>query len=837
MPTGGFNDKGQRIGEHYSKEFDYKGREKLQEAENSTDSNTSDSPANDAGWNYTGQGNMSSGKELKQQEAERDISTADKAGGLYGSPVSNKSLDPRAGLKERIANNLLGGGKKKLLLGAGIALPTLLMIMAFFMIFTFLSGFKDVHFGTLLRSVGFARFQMYMKRMYAKTIFDAAVLTNTSTGTASDKLKGRTIRDYLKGSNPEKQVAELGRRGALKFQFDKGSRWGGLKTTNNFKGIEIYGQQMLVDDVSRTLFDKPYNKASARQKITVQNEFAKSIQNVVRDQLGVEPRAFRSKGPYKTFRQLTGIKMTKWANKARSFAGKTPTAARQANLEEMLRNVDGPNAPPKSGLSQIQDDADSAREEQRKAVLDGKTTTPGQTRSKFAKRAQLATKLSEAALVATLVCLVHDLDTSLNNAKLDTQDRAARLAHDAQTTRDQIVEGDSEGEAIEADSHLWDDAEQSAYYKKSVGEPVTNDEMVTQARQIPDIRGPSAALANTLGVVNDVIDNAVLAPGGTAIAIELVPGVKFVRDKIKDVGCNVILNQFVQFGIAGVEITFAVVSAGATKGITAGVKAFISGGLVLATGFGVGHILGSMIDKSVQGYAGLDYSGMSTGPQRYGQTAVGTDYLSQFANRNIGYGRPMLPSEANASQAVAMAEISKDNSQKPFTERYLALDNPYSLASRMLVKFPSSYSNMGLGIRDGLASVASLILSPGRLFNTVSGVFASSNRLVFAEAGGALGARHGVDEWGFTEKELDRIHDDPEFTQEALAAYIEPEPNYSKFEEMYRKCYTFNRQSDRPPDCTIGLLSTDDALKWRAYNAEVYCAKELGGSVYKDYTP
>jgi len=51
-----------------------------------------------------------------------------------------------------------------------------------FVVFVFLSSFKAVHFSTVLRSAGFARFNLYNSRMFAQTAFDAAVLSEGSTG-------------------------------------------------------------------------------------------------------------------------------------------------------------------------------------------------------------------------------------------------------------------------------------------------------------------------------------------------------------------------------------------------------------------------------------------------------------------------------------------------------------------------------------------------------------------------------------------------------------------------------------------------------------------------------
>ncbi len=812
-----------QINSHYDKEFSPKStlanaEKNASQGGGSSQEGESDSGDN-AGWEYKG-GQGKSGDDLK--DAEKNSIDAGDTGKEPGEKRKNAVAR---------AYGALGGNKKWLLAGGlGSAIVTVLLFIA---IISILAPFKTVHFATVLRSVGMARFQMYMKKVYAGTILDAAVLTDRSPigSTVSDKLKGRTMLDRLRGINPPKQLKQLGTSGVLKFDFDTEKTWGGLKSTSGFKGVELYGQSLTLDEFSDKLFGKTYAELNGksiqakRQKLTVDKAFTDAIKNGLDDQLALESRAARS-GTYNGFRRVSGISMTKWADKARSYAGKKPTEARKANLEESLKNIDGPNGPPKSGIKGVQDDADAVREEAIKAAQEGKTTTPGQTRSKWAQRAKLAGNVSDGVFLTTVACIIHDLNNSFKEAQEATPDRAARAGHDAITAGDQVSEGDSVAEAFSADGDLWGDAEQAVYYKKAVGEPVSDEDMTKQVAQVPDIRGPSGALVDTIGVADEVLKAAF---GGGIVGS--IPGLGDLRDKGIDKGCEALLNQYVQFGIAGVEITFAVASAGATKGLTAAVKAFISGGLQLAAGYGVGHLLGSMIDKATQSYAGMDYSAATTGPQKYNNAAVGVDYLEQVGARKMSYGRPLSDVEARNSQAVALDELRQENSQKPLTERYFALSNPFSLASQMLVKVPSSATNLAENSRTTLTSAASILLSPSKLIHTMSGVFASSNRLVFAEGFGATGSGHGVDQWGFTTDEFNKIQTDPDFEWEPLSEYVEA--NWDDMEQDYRACYTFEKQIETPKQCTAGLLGSDKALKWRWYNAKSDGALVLSGDVNK----
>lgn len=818
--AGGLNDEGQRISDHYDNGFSPKSRESLGDAERNSTSST----PNDGGASSDNSRQYKSGDDL--QNAESNV--ANKSNSLYTGSEGGGDGNTGGGNKSAVSKAIKGfAGKKKWFFLAGAGGASLLTTLAIvLLIFYFLAPFKNVHFAQILRSVGMARFQMYSKRTYARTIFDAAVLTDSSPkgSSVANSLKDRTMLDRLRGINPSKQLLQLGNQGALKFDFEGGTKWGGLKKTINFSGVELYGQKVSLDQMSREQHSKPYAELDKADKIDVQKSFGAAIQDGLEQQLALDGRGVRSSA-FNGFRRASGITMTKWKDPAK-YADKTPDEARKLNLEESMANIDGERAPPKSGIKQIQDDADKARADAIKAAQDGKTTSPGQTRSKWAARARTYSNVSTGVLYVTLACIVHSLNSSFQQAKDDTQDKAAAAGSDAVTSGDQALRGEAPLEAMTAESDLWGDADQAVYYKEAVGQPVSQDEKVKQSAQVADIRGPSAALGTTVEYADKVLTG-VFAGG---LITSVIPGLGSLQSKGIDKGCELLLNQYVQFGIAGVEIGVAVGSAGATEGFLAGVKAFVSGGLQLAAGFGVGQLLGSMIDKTTQAYAGGDYSATATGPQKYNNAAVGLDYMSQTGDRQV-YGRPLTNSEAQQSQAVAMADLSHQNRQKSFTERYFALSNPFSLASQTLIKTPTSWSDMATSGRNTLASMASLLLSPVKLINSVSGMLASANRLVFAEGIGATGSGHGVEEWGFTEQEWDTVSTDPNYTWDKLAAFVEP--NWDELEGKYRECYTFVKQSERPEKCTNSYLGTDEALKWRIYNAESDAAVVVSNDVNK----
>src|SRR3990167_399420 len=126
--------------------------------------------------------------ELKKAEANSGTTSGDS-----GAESENlEKLEKKSGGDDKISyseersplNFLRGKSKKKkiaLLVGGGAGFGLFALVIVFII---FIGSFKAVHFSTVLRSVGFARFQMYMRQQFAQTTFDAAVLTDESTGSA-----------------------------------------------------------------------------------------------------------------------------------------------------------------------------------------------------------------------------------------------------------------------------------------------------------------------------------------------------------------------------------------------------------------------------------------------------------------------------------------------------------------------------------------------------------------------------------------------------------------------------------------------------------------------------
>lgn len=704
--------------------------------------------------------------------------------------------------------------RKKLWLAGGGVLGGLIILFAVaIMLFSLLGNFKNIHFATLLRTVGMARFTYVMHKQYARVIFDAAVLTDSSTGSAAKALKR---------NNVPRQLTQLGTDGTLKFDFEKGSSFGGLKTTNQFKGVVIKDKVYSLDAVSQALHGDKFNDLSRRQKRAVRVEFAEQVKFGMNNALRTEGRMYRISA-LDNMRKVAGIRMIKWTDKARMYLGKSPKDARKLNYDDLKQNVDRQDRLPKSGLKAIQDEADKAQKDTDRAVLNGET--PGQTRTRWGNTVRTTAKISAAVFATTMACIVGDIDNSFEQTKKETEMRAMRLGHDALTGGSQAVDGDVYAEATNAESTRWDNAEKSVLYKQSTGQTKLSKNDQQQLMDIPHINGPSETFASVI----DTIDNVIFPETIAGNAIDSLLNAVGIEKSLKDVGCDALLNEYVQYAIAGTELTISIGSAGATGGVIAGLKAAVSGALVAAGSIGLGQLLGTLIDKAVASYSGRDYGASLAGEPLYNQSQVGVNRFAQTADQKVNYGRPLNDDEARQAQTVAMDSVKKQISEKSLSYRYFAIDNPFSLTGKLVAHTPSDLTGFGSSLRESVGSVASIFSTPQQFLSSLGSVFMPT-QYAMAEQGQNMLKAGGVDVWGVTDKELERLDTEDQFELDANDKYFDD--NEEDLREKYDKCYIgFDSQTDKPKECTGDYLGTDAALHYRLHESTMILAGHMEGGV------
>ncbi len=742
-------------------------------------------------------------------------------GGFYKGKAGDQQ--PAGGAKSFYSRH-----KKAVIFGSLLSAGAVFFVGILLIIVLLLAPFKNVHFATVLRSVGMARFTYVMNKQFSRTIFDAAVLTDNSTGRfvpPKDSLFYKVL-----GITPQKNLLELGNQNKLKFDFTGESRFGDktgglLGRTNTFNGVVIDGKGYYLNDYAKRMYGVNFDDLSTvsltgrTEQTRVLSAFANDVQSKLSDMLQLKTRRFRW-GVYKGFYQATGIKLIKWYNRGKDYSNLNDAEARAKNVDDTIKQVEGEDAKARStGVSEIDNEAQQERTDTINATKTG--DTPGQVRSKLANRLRTASDVSTAFAAVTMACVLHGLANAFDGSQQMREQNVARFGAEIQTAADQQKYGDTTAQAVGAENAMWTDAQKSAGYKSATGRALSSDDQKELAG-VPSVLPPNQKFADIISLVDKVMT------GGFITGF--IPGLNQVHDYLANVGCDAVLNPYSQALISGGEIALAVYSAGSTEGIVAAIRAAISSGLQLGGSVGLGELLGLFVDNVIHSVANLDFSGIQTGSARFDQGLVATDYMQQVGNRQITFGAPMSVDDANAAQQQAMADLHAQNAQQSFTERYFAMDNPFSLSSNVAAVMPTTFSGMADSIRGGIMSTLSVISSPQRLFGSIASVFTSHNH-AFAAATIKRSDSFGVDEWGWTTDELSKVDNDPSFDLTQLIQTVEP--NLATLNTKYGPCYDsgYVLQTNKPSQCTRGFLASDEALHWRSYMAQTYAATHLTGSI------
>ena len=250
-----------------------------------------------------------------------------------------------------------------------------------------------------------------------------------------------------------------------------------------------------------------------------------------------------------------------------------------------------------------------------------------------------------------------------------------------------------------------------------------------------------------------------------------------------------------------------------------------------ASGIGLDKLLSLLIEWTIKEFAGLYFTGLAQGANRVNEDYVAMNSIAQTSTRNVTYGRILDQNETNGAQAEATLVMKEEFEKGSTIRRYFALDNPFSLASITIAKLPSSPSGFAASIQSTFKFMGSMLTYPFRLLGSLGTTFSPHNQ---ASAAGIASTTttFGVEQWGWSLAEQQRVQNDPTFALPALVARVEPQ--LTRLNERYAKCYDYNNyrlQIEKPSECTRDLLSEEDALYWRYYNALMFSAVHLTGSV------
>lgn len=712
------------------------------------------------------------------------------------------------------------GGRRTAMILGGSGIAVVLVVMLFLLLF--LGQLKSVHFATVMRSAAFAAMQRTVSKIHGQILFDAATLTDSSTGRVD--LGEKSLAQKLRLINPEKRLAQLGREGNLKFEMKSQRRWGGLSSTNIFQGVQVkdpatgnYKSYML-DDYAKAQFGPKaeFDSLSRAQQWRVQSAFIQDVRPALDVHLETKSLVFRSNA-YNGLRRAAGIGMVKWV--AAKYAGKNAREARVQNLNDTIDQVDkGDVKPGESGVV-TDEEKQAAIDEQKQAIIEGRKAKPS---PRIELTAKAAKNVSDIAFALTAACIINDLNTSFQQSSAEVQPRAMRFGHSILTTADQIAIGgeNTPSGGVQADNEMWEGADNSAFYKQAIGE-VPSEQSKLRAQQVPFlIPDPKWVALST--VTEDLFNQMNFGPIA-AIFAKAIPGFNSALDDVRTKECAVITNQFVQYGVAGGEIIVTLFTLGTAKTISATLRASLELALQVG-GLAAGEILGSLLDKTLQNATNLGYSGLEQGESRFNNGYVAVSYLADYGQRTVNYGRPVSEQDAIESQKIAMAEIRQQNNQKGFSERYFAIENPFSLVGNLAAKVPTTGSETVASFTNFISFAISILTSPFRILGFASGLSAHA----YAGVDPLTMSVAGTTNTGFTEAELQRIAQDDSFSSKALLTSVEA--NLEDLDGKYEQCFTYIYQTDMPEECGSsvtdptdgkkkGYLATSEALHYRWYKA------------------
>lgn len=722
--------------------------------------------------------------------------------------------------------------RKKLLLAV---IPVVAVLTVALSILSFFGDLKAIHFATVLRGTGFASSQLVMRSMFADNAFNIAVLSDDSVGTLDRP--ARTMLDRLRGINTEKVMKDLGREDAFKIITDKKGK---------SIGFEVQGNRYLHDDVAKELFGKEFKDASFRERLTIKNQILQNASDAMADSLGAESRSFQNSF-FKGFREYFNIRTSKWAIKARDFAGKSPKEALQLEREQSLNNVEsGDKVPiPKteeeatrnherakanregSGIDDIDKVAqgtDDAIVNDVKKGLNLRTkewvnTSLTERGIDIGKLNDTLGKASILVFVMTIYCVARDLDKSITSMNIEKEAKAQRMAHEIQTQADQIKDGSTVAEAVSAANTTWDShgntpgAEKSPLYLQALGDD-PNSAPKEAFEGIPT----GQVAANPIHEIFTWLDG--ILAGGFVTKLDPTGLVDKGRNAVIGGACSVVLNPWVMGAVAGIDIIVSVVGGLSSGGLTEGLKQLIKGALVIGIGVVGGNILGEWIDKAIKNWAGADFTGVESGTDKYSAGAVATDSMNSHVGRGVAYGRKLNNDESANAKKTALLDLRRRSEEGSVYHKYLAIDNPYSLIGRASVYAPST--------RDG--SLAEIASAPKTLINQVGSMLRGKGMLESLLASFTLQKRvyaadginysvdnnfFNVDQWGWTTEELNKVRSEESYSllqNESWVAKNVSQEESDKFEACYKPASAIGL----PEECNDpNFLSSEKALHWR----------------------
>lgn len=741
-----------------------------------------------------------------------DLKNSEEAGedpdSLY-NPHDRKSRLQRA--KSRLRSLM----KKKWLVGfgAGGAILAILIILLLIL----LGSFKIIQLGEHIAAYQFARAtRNYSENVNQITAEDTALSTadrNTvqraydQFSAVKDKTWG-SMWDHINNYRPDKIVENMKTNGKLDFEYERGgitSLW-----KKRLTAIIVDGKTIPVSNPS--LFDRYFHPLQTRRdRLAVSDEANFALAEAMQDRSSIIRGAVA-----KAIRDEYGINLQWWKQltKYRGANSEKAAALTEAEAEAEINKSVSPAPSSVSQVSQAEQDAQSALDScmADTACLNDVVNNNGKLPNSVIDKinAVVSANIFQKALsfinmaytIGLPVCLVYDGSLQSGKGQAETIDNTnaqyQRSYYAVETAGDQQKYGNTTGEAVGGMS--WKTGDTS----KSIPELRAGGVKVNTANEI----SPQASTTNQLG--NTVSIFSFLPSPASDLANSLAP-----------TACNLVTNIWTG-AIIGIGNLIAGFFSGDTstiaeEGLAQALKSYLSGfasqlftkkeaaklGIFVAGTEGL-TLLAKML---VAQKSGVSNSGLATGPEFDNAADKGGNLNAQETSRGF-YGRPLSNAEVKAATYKAQALGAALDGRQSVFQRYLAIDNPDSLLTKMGTDLSAHFS---MSFFADLVDIGAKIFSP---LKQLANLFGSlSPQLAMADSS-ADNQNYGIVQWGWSNAEEDLIRNNPSYFPLENQKILEDSGQSDAIAQKYGFCFDLNVHMG-------DMLTGDHPMITRADNGDV----------------
>lgn len=681
---------------------------------------------------------------------------------------------------------------KKLLLGGGGSAALIFLLM----IITFLGTLSIPNLAQNIATYQFAR----TARTFAQASSEvtAEKVAVDAARNEAEKEAGQTVFDQisrryssvrsatwgqLDNFRPQKVLDNMKANGDLEFSLGPKE---GLLGRQPIEGVNLLGEEI---SLPKQKFGDFLNNSSERM------QFASQIDTVLAENLeGVGPIVRGNVA--KKIREELGIKLFWWEKLGKNFVGKNPEEAAALEAQDSFERTAKNSPKADSEVADIQDAQNKADDALQKELetpegaagvaKTGENLPPASkaaiedTIANGAKETinSVTSKLSALYGIAMPLCMIYDGSIVKAGPMIDKQStQLQREYYAVASAADQQKAGATTSQAIGAMDKKLSGVATSIPLKRASGETVTTSDLKPQASV-----GGDYTLINTLfgtGIAASTIDD-ITSKGcpaitdwrtGTILALAET-GVKFIpgggqaegaAEGAAEEAAATALQKYMQ----NVVDTFTS-------------RAFYTKLALQTAGITAATMYAKM---SVISHMGAQTNGLSQGASYAEQADAGGNLHAQELNRQQLYGRPMNNTEVALSNQQDQQYLAMMQSHKNAYERYLAMDNPLSLRSKLSTQVATTIgtNNIAGTLARGLSSI-----NLGNLAHFLGNIL-SLNRVSAADT---QGDPYGIIQWGWTQDEDNLIQSDPTYSVLENSKQLSDSGQSDAIEKTYGDCFT-----------------------------------------------